>query len=148
MNLAFEPQGLSIDLAQTRFPFIFHVLGNDKEDQNAWDRLSSPRLILPDETPNFTKRETAPLEHFVFFPPLFEVVSIDGKKCLDQVPLFGKTPNGRRTADDYNHQLTTSFKVEIPSGSKATICKELEQLAGLTQSTLFPEDIDSAMKNH
>lgn len=145
MDLAAEPQLLPIDLIENRYPVLFRALGKNIANQNAWDDLSRPRLVL---APYFTKRQAAQRGHFIFFPPLFEVVSVDGRMCLDQVPLFGKTPNGRRTSEDYNHQLTTLFKVEIPSGSKEAICGELEQLAGLTQSTLFPEDVDSAVKNH
>ena len=144
INLAFEPQGLPIDLIQERYPVLSHELGDDLEDQGAWDGLSRPRLILTNGSPYFTKRQAAPRGHFIFFPPLFEVVSIDGKACLDQVPLFGKTPNGKRSADEYNRQLTTSFKVEIPSGSKSGIRMELEQLPFFWKQQSFPKTSTSS----
>lgn len=145
MDLTFEPQRLPIDLIQTRYPFLSHELGKDVTDQNAWDRLSRPRLVL---APYFTKRQAAQRGHFIFFPPIFELVAKKGKVYVEQVPLFGKSPDGVRTADEYNRQLKTLFKVEIPSTAKPIIREELEKLAGLTQSTLFPEDIDSAVNNH
>lgn len=145
MDLAFEPQKIPIDLIPNRYPVISHKLKKDITNQAAWDDLSRSRLVL---SPYFTKRQAAQRGHFIFFPPIFELVAKDGKTYVEQVPLFGKTPDGIRTAGEYNRQLTTLFKVEIPSTSKPTIREELEKLAGLTQATLFPEDIDSAVKKH
>lgn len=142
MGLAFEPQALPIEVMPTRYPVLSSELGKDKDNQSAWDRLSRPRLVI---APYFTKRQAAQRGHFIFFPPIFELVTIAGKLRVNQVPLAGITPGGKRTSDEYNRQLTTSFKVEIPSDSKPGICSQLERLAGLTQSTLFPEDIDSAV---
>lgn len=146
MNLAFEPKGLSIDSIQDQYPVLSREIGDDLNDQSAWDRLSRPRLILSDKTPYFTKRQAAQRGHFIFLPPLFEIVSIAGKAYLEQVPLFGKTPNGKRTADEYNHQLATSFKVEIPSGSKSGIRTELERLADFPRAMNIPGDIDDIRK--
>ena len=146
MNLAFEPKGLSIDSIQDQYPVLSREIGDDLNDQSAWDRLSRPRLILSDKTPYFTKRQAAQRGHFIFLPPLFEIVSIAGKAYLEQVPLFGKTPNGKRTSDEYNHQLATSFKVEIPSGSKSGIRTELERLADFPRAMNIPGDIDDIRK--
>lgn len=146
MNLAFEPQVLPINSIQNRYPVLFRELGNNKEEQGAWDKLSRPRLILSNGNPDFIKSKASQGGHLIFLPPLFEIVSIKGKACLEQVPLFGKTPDGIRTSDEYNRQLTTSFKVEIPSGSKSGIRTELERLADFPRAMNIPGDIDDIRK--
>lgn len=139
MNLAFEAANMTAATIRRISPGIVTILGKDIKSQPAWDKITQPKLV---ESPHFTDRQRAQFGQFVFFPPLFE---IGGTKntTVKRVPLPGSRPNGMRKPDEYNNQLHSSRRILIPESNKRDILASLSQ-KGISHTTLFPEDIDSA----
>ena len=156
LRLGFEPNGLSEKEFRGKFPHLaeFVRFFGGFAEKTAWDRLGTPKLVL---SPYFTERQKAQSGQFVFFPPHFNLCDNNTRIVFSEHCATGANGQGTtgityspsRTIANYNKQLESNVvkKLLIPRKEAKIIIEDLRQVAGVSQVSLFPENIDSGVND-
>ena len=141
IRLGFEPNGLNEKEFCGKYPHLagFVRFFGGFAEQSAWNRLGTPKLVL---SPYFTERQKAQSGQFVFFPPHFTLSN-------DKSIIFHSEHCTDAASDAYNKQLEANVvkKLLIPRVKAKTVVEDLRHFAGVSQVSLFPENIDSGVND-